>query len=346
MNRRQLEREADRLGIPWTQETSDQDLQTLVQRSSDNGLPDYAGNPPCFGILWQGDHDEEYCRGCAIKGKCLDLFATEHIPRVREVLGPQATLKVIAERTKVMPEAILEALKYAKVQREASGDAKAVTPEDVTIEATEKIENIKKETKAMSRKKKKAGAKKKATKRKAKPRRVDRPRKAGPVQRASGPVMAKLSLASVKHATALASQTRNWGDNEKRWQRERDRVPAIAALIQGSVIRREYKGKIFEVKVLDGRYKIIQTGEEYPTLYAVTKAITGLHARQSQRKKPGNEESRPEGHRKLSNWSATKFFAIALREALYGKQKELPRKHPPKAKVKRKQRMKTKAKKK
>ena len=74
--------------------------------------PDYVEKPSCFGLLWQGDHDEEYCKGCGVKDQCLHVCAIEQLPRVRADLGPKATLKIIAGHTKVMPEAIVDAVAY------------------------------------------------------------------------------------------------------------------------------------------------------------------------------------------------------------------------------------------
>ncbi len=325
-----------------------------------NPSPDYVEKPSCFGLLWQGDYDEEYCKGCAVKNECLHVFALEQLPRVRSELGPKATLKIIAEHTKVMPEAIVDAVAYRRAHLTKPHDTSDISKafdvgdeESVPLSPDSDLaaNHIDVEFNLVNNaeekpvaKKKKAPAKKKA-KRKAKSRSVDRPRRAGPAQRASGPVMTKLSSTSVKRATALALQTRNWGDDKKRWQRERDRTPAIAALTRGSTLTREYKGETFKVKVLASSYKILNSSEEHPTLYSVTKAITGLYERQSQRKTTGEEKSRPNGQRKLTNWSATKFWAKALSEALYGKQKVLPRKHPSEAASRRKRRAKAKSRK-
>jgi hypothetical protein len=103
-----------------------------------------------------------------------------------------------------------------------------------------------------------------------------------------------------------------WGKHtfKARWLRERQRCPAIAKLTPGNNIVREYKGIEHTVKVLHGRY--VYDGKEYPTLYEVTKAITGTRPANKQRRTAGDESSRPDGKRQLCNWSATRFFTAAL----------------------------------
>jgi hypothetical protein len=105
---------------------------------------------------------------------------------------------------------------------------------------------------------------------------------------------------------------RPWGRHtfKARWLRERERCPALAALTPGHSIVRKYKGVEHTVKVLHGRY--VYDGKEYPTLYEVTKAITGTRPANKQRRAAGDESSRPEGKRQLCSWSATRFFAAAL----------------------------------
>ncbi len=71
-----------------------------------------------------------------------------------------------------------------------------------------------------------------------------------------------------------------------RWERERTRSPLIARLTPGMVLRREHKDVRYEVKVVSDGYSYDDT--KYPTLYSVTKAITGATA-----------------------WSAARFFNLA-----------------------------------
>ncbi len=97
----------------------------------------------------------------------------------------------------------------------------------------------------------------------------------------------------------------------------------MASLARGATGLREYNGIQYHIKVLKGRYKVVETREEHWTLYDVMKMHTGLHQR---------------GGRKLTNWSVPKFYRKALEMALHGPQKTLPRKHPSQAEAKRKSR--------
>jgi hypothetical protein len=182
---------------------------------------------------------------------------------------------------------------------------------------------------AAEAKPKKAAATKKKAKKKANKRTVSRPPTTGSVQSASGPV-SELTTEAVRHATALASQTRTWGDGPTRHQRERDRNPAVAALARGSIIRRVYKKTPYHIKVLRGRYLIEELNQEHWTLYSVMKAITGLYAR---------------GPEKKTNWSVPRFFKVALETALGGEKRVAPKKTGSRSKKKAKSKKKPKAKK-
>lgn len=90
-----------------------------------------------------------------------------------------------------------------------------------------------------------------------------------------------------------------------RWERERERSPEIGALTPGMRLRRTFKGEDYQVVVVSSGY--VYDGEYYPTLYSVTKEITGTHEAPRQLAKDG---TRPKGTRSLSNWSATKFWRL------------------------------------
>jgi len=139
-----------------------------------------------------------------------------------------------------------------------------------------------------------------------------------PTPRAAGPSSGINEAASKKSRAKPRKKRRSrrrgspWGKHtfQARWLRERERSPAIAKLTPGHNIVREYKGAKHTVKVLQGRY--VYEGREYPTLYEVTKVITGTRPAQKQRRTAGDESSRPDGKRQLCNWSATRFFEAAL----------------------------------
>ena len=77
-------------------------------------------------------------------------------------------------------------------------------------------------------------------------------------------------------------------------------------LLPGMSLNREYpSGKNHKVTVLENGYRY--KGKKYPTLYAVTTEITGTVEYEKQLDKFGE---RAEGTRKMSNWSAPKFWKL------------------------------------
>lgn len=113
ITRRALEREAERLGIPWTSETTDEQLHALIASREDMVVPEPAVEMPgCYGLRWDGDRVDD-CRGCGVKDSCLHRFATEYLPEMRKRLGSVSTVAAAANRLKVLPESLFAAIKYA-----------------------------------------------------------------------------------------------------------------------------------------------------------------------------------------------------------------------------------------
>lgn len=207
-------------------------------------------------------------------------------------------------------------------------------PEGSSVDGEEAIqkegtENVKKPKKASKKPAKKAVAKPKKTAKKPAKKTAKKSAKkpakkpAKKKTAAKNPPMAGTSAKPVtvpakpkkgKSATSASEQAgdRTWSPehDQSRWERERERSPVLAKLKPGQKLRREWplkSGEQVEVKVLKGRYRF--QGKDYPTLYSVVKEITGTKLHQKQLRPDG---SRPEGKRKLSAWSATKFFRKAL----------------------------------
>lgn len=103
-----------------------------------------------------------------------------------------------------------------------------------------------------------------------------------------------------------------WGRHtwEDRYLRER-KNKWVSQLRPGMKLKREYKGQIHEVSVLKQYYRY--KGEIWPTLYMITKEITGTQEAPRQITKQGK---RPAGTRQLCAWSAPKFFGL---QALFNK---------------------------
>jgi hypothetical protein len=75
-------------------------------------------------------------------------------------------------------------------------------------------------------------------------------------------------------------------------------------------LKRLWQGEIHEVIVGQGYYKY--KGEQYPTLYSVVVEIAGARDCPKQLDRRGRypEGKRPEGTRKLTSWSAPRFFKL------------------------------------
>jgi hypothetical protein len=270
---------------------------------------------------------------------------------MRKRMGPGSTVAAAADRLKVLPESLFAAIKYANKLKTSSRDQTVDTNQAiagvvdetgeepiVTMDQSphaqtdmfpgEQVDSSAPsaegsagdppvpETKRAAKKKvsKKKASKKLAPKKKAQV--TDRPPLAGSAQTrsASDPVTTTQPTTDcVTTATALASQTRKWGEGAIRYRRERTRNPAIAALARGSTLVREYKGTQYHIEVLRDRYRLVELETEHPTLYDVMKTITGLHLRKG---------------RMLANWSVPKFWGTALKQALHGQEKTLPPKKP------------------
>jgi len=181
---------------------------------------------------------------------------------------------------------------------------------------------------------KKATAKKVATKKKATKKVAKKASKKRPPQRA----------ASVKRARAAATKgvTKHWhvqkvaiaeyekqlamlaksarapvGERDREWSpeahlnrfyAEKKRSPLLAHIPIGAKLSREYGKKMLEVEVTEVGY--LHKGKMWPTLYSLTKHLTGTSEAPAQRKEAGKEETRPEGTRQLCNWSAPKFWRV------------------------------------
>jgi hypothetical protein len=125
-----------------------------------------------------------------------------------------------------------------------------------------------------------------------------------------GPSQGLALPASPKRSRGRSSNPKiPWGEHthQARWVREREKSAMIRNLKVGSTLSRVYKGQLVTVKVKDGYY--LWDNRQFPTLYAVVKAVVGEGEYAKRADKDGN---RPEGKRKLSTWSATKFFAHEL----------------------------------
>lgn len=197
---------------------------------------------------------------------------------------------------------------------------KKTTKKSAAKKPAKKTITKKKTTKAAAKPKPKAKPKSKAkpkttakTKPKAAPKKkgaTSRPPKAG-VSAKPAKAPAKSKKGSATSASAQAGD-RTWSPehDQVRFNRERKRSPVLAQLKPGQTLKREWppkSGETVEVRVLKGRYKF--QDQEFPTLYSAVKEIVGTIQCPKQLREDG---TRPQGKRKLVNWSAAKFFKASL----------------------------------
>jgi len=99
-----------------------------------------------------------------------------------------------------------------------------------------------------------------------------------------------------------------WGEHTygARFERERSKSPLIAGLEPGTTLTRPWKGQDRTVVVHEDHYSY--QGNKFPTLYAVTKEITGTVEYESKSKKDPREQ------RKLCQWSAARFWKLKQKE--------------------------------
>lgn len=111
LQRAELIEKADRLGIPWTNESSDAEIFALIQAREKGAMAATveAMDPPCFGLMWDAVK-EEGCQGCGAQTRCLEKFATATLPETITRLGKNPGLAVLAEELRVSPDAITVAL--------------------------------------------------------------------------------------------------------------------------------------------------------------------------------------------------------------------------------------------
>ena len=112
--RRTLEREAERFGVAWTADTSDDVLERLITERKERGMTDVSqsDHPPCYGLFC--DFGDEACKGCAIKDSCRHRFVTMRLPQLRAEVGNDPVKMAAKIDSDFRPEGILLALSYEK----------------------------------------------------------------------------------------------------------------------------------------------------------------------------------------------------------------------------------------
>lgn len=346
--RKTLEREANALGIPWTNQTSSDDLRAVIQSKMESESMPKVELPACFGVWWENvPGGNESCLSCGAAQECLVKFTDDTLPSAESVHG--ADVNAMGDMLEVKPEAITAAIDFRLQSGKApltpdlepEDEPEKVDPEPEAV--TEQVDEMPqtKKKKAPTKKKKavakkkvtqkevvpaepvetpekpevKKAAKKKASKKEVSKKAVvaDIPEKSGPevkkpsakktskkvapkkkevskkgptkatsAKSATGVATRKTKKSNAKVAEAQADQGKGkrepWGVEtfHKRWTRERERSPLIAAtLLPGmkhTVEWPEGSKKKHTVTVKQGRYEY--QGEAFPTLYKLSQHIT------------------------------------------------------------------------
>ena len=199
-----------------------------------------------------------------------------------------------------MPEEASEKPPEVIVPKKDKAPAKKATSKKLPVEKADK-KSADKKAPAKKAPAKKAASKKSTSKKAATP--ASHPSKAGSAKPARDP--ARSEDKSVRLVSAPAG-TREWGEkhNAARWRRER-KHPLISKLKPGMRLQREWAGEIHRVMVKKGGYSY--RGQDYPTLYAVTKSIVGTRECPKQLLGDG---TRPKGKRELVAWSGLRFWRL------------------------------------
>jgi hypothetical protein len=285
MERAELEREADHLAISWQDSISDEQLQILIEAKNIGiDLSEYGDLPECFGQSWDGEC-EEVCQGCVAQGECFVIFARI----ISQADGSPAELAEALEVSMLSITRALDSVKENLPKREPESEPEPEPESEPGVKAPEPA-LYKRGRKRPPPKKRKSEP----------PESVSRP----PMAQSATPaaVLGVTGSRSAENAKGLVDQQVDqkvpWGLHtwKARRLREQKRSKWIAMLSPGERLVREWRGVVHCVVVRRDSYLYQNEGKAYPTLYAVTKRITG--------------EKDSKWGRKLCNWSAAKFWNL------------------------------------
>lgn len=299
-----LRKRADQLGVAYTLSTSGVDLQRMVDaRERGDRAPSMATRPECFGVLWDPPADES-CRDCGAEAHCAAHFAVT-LGGLVKARGGQFDEAALANEVDVSEEAVRVA--WRRFTGVPAPKPQLSTREEASSKSPSKSKPPAKPLPKSKAKPKRKTKRKAKARPKAKPLRIDAKIVDVPLPDLSGGVSVrpgrKGSAVEIERLKDLPPGTPK-GDRGKlmeRWKRERERSAVIAEQVTpGTILRRDYKGVRHEVVCRLGYYQY--HGREYPTLYAVTRAIVGT--------KEYSRGDRKGQTRKSPTWSATRFWKL------------------------------------
>lgn len=348
-SRKELLDTADKLGIPWTNDTPDETIEALIAaRERGTTMPAVQQQvPECHGLMWEASVAESQCASCGAKDTCLEKFVATTLPATMKQLGAKATPAAVANQLGILEPAIVYAIGRLSVKSEKSekketkkpnlkvvesppeekpAPAPAPTviappsvgvgdeqdfdepdpPEESKTEAKPSPPVEQKAEEAVATKKsKKSGTKEAKKPKETKAEKPANPQRAGAASPAQGPAKgAKAKSASrAKGQVVNRRRVNPWGEHTflNRWERDMKRRPRLEV---GQKLVATHGGKTHEAWVRQGYFEY--NGHRFPTRYAMTKEITGT----VERAKQLVDGKRPEGTRKLTNWSGPKFWKV------------------------------------
>lgn len=285
-----LRQEAERLGIPFTSQTSITELQRLITSRTVTDKVDLAmaDQMACYGEM--PNSEDELCQECPGQERCHRNLGLVTLPRLDQEAGyklslteyrlrlPQAAERDIIEATswqkrleahqsiEIQDDSdLLERLGLAPEASEAPEEpADDPTPPPTADDAEQAAESEEESVEL-----------------------VEEPAEPAPV-------------AEAKESEPEES-AEPVDEMKVRWEAERARNEAVGLLVPGLKLHRAFKGTTYEVDVRLGYY--VFRGERYPTLASVTDAITGT---------PARPVAGTKRQKRKSNWSASRFWARPL----------------------------------
>lgn len=313
VERAALEREADRLGVPWDTKTQDGQLQAGIDaKALGVDLTVYDSVPECFGQFWDKPR-EEVCQACPAGDACFLIFVKLIERMMSDIPGDME----LAEELEVSPASIQ--LAKAKIVEDAAQQLEAppvLEPEvippappemrDATASMVQQQEaaaaGIPPEELSPAAAEKPKRKRRPPGKKKSPPGPKESPNP--PIAQSAVPAAALGKMENrcadpVKESDVQQGKKRQpWGRQTWKARRERERAKSkwIAMLTPGMKLHREYQGVVHQVLVRSDSYLYLQEGVAYPTLYSVTKRIVGT--------KVGNNG------RELCPWSAVRFWNL------------------------------------
>lgn len=300
------EQRARDLDIGYTHRTTPEALLSAVIDTEHQALVDIApGEFPteCFGQYFGGYYDR-HCALCAIQTACLGRFATGRLPDAEaqhKTQNPYDLARAVStDELKVPPSAIALAQVYVD---QLAGRAPAHEPYPFRLAHGRRRPVPDLESRRVKRLPWSEATR--ACMVAAQAVEASWPPPVPPASVWLGPTVAQSYAINRRFDGKRPKPTFGNTVWQRRHARERLRTPILKTLPPGTIMRRMWNNELIEVTVMPGFY--VWRGYRYPTLYDAVGSIVGLRDYH----RPINE-GRVRGTRKMSNFSARRFFYQAF----------------------------------